>query len=142
MRNRVLPAVMVFAAACGDVGPSTDRFEGLWRLTSVNNQPIPVAGNVAGAVWAAAVLQVTGQTGLFDRCIEDPSTSTRISQSTPIIVAAIGDDRVTLSYFDRRQSPPDTARIDGARVALRYRIGTAGFDVLTFVPLAGELRSL
>jgi hypothetical protein len=143
MRRRVLPTVMIFAAACGDGGPETGRFEGLWRLTSVNVQPLPVAGNAtAGEVWLAAVLQVNGETGFFDRCMRDPSTSTRTSRSTPVVVGPTSDDRITVSYFDRRESPPDTATRDSERLTLRYRntlTGQEGLDVLTFLPLEGTL---
>jgi hypothetical protein len=143
MRRRVLPTVMILAAACGDGGPETGRFEGLWRLTSVNIQPLPAAGNAtAGEVWVAAVLQVTGETGFFDRCMQASSTSPRISRSTAVLVGSISDDRVTLSYFDRRESAPDTATLDGAQLTLQCRntlIGQEGLDVLTFVPLTGGL---
>jgi hypothetical protein len=134
---------MIFAAACGDGGPEPGRFEGLWRLTNVNVQPLPVAGSAtAGEVWLAAVLQVTGETGFFDRCMQDPSTSTQTSRSTPVVVAPISDDRITVSYFDRRESPPDTATRDSERLTLRYRntlTGQEGLDVLTFLPLEGGL---
>jgi hypothetical protein len=140
MRRRVLPAVMIFAAACGDVGPDIERFEGAWRLTSVNTQPLPSAGTATGGqIWAAAVLQITGETGSFDRCMRDPSTSTLISQPTAVLVKAVSGNRFTLEYFDRRSSVPDTATLAGTQLTLRYRIGQEGFDVLTFVPLAGEI---
>jgi hypothetical protein len=141
--ERVFATVMTLAAACGDAGPEPGRFEGLWRLTSVNIQPLPAAGNAtAGEVWAAAVLQITGETGFFDRCMRDPSTSTLTSRSTPVVVASVSDDRVSVSYFDRRASEPDTATSDGAQLTLGYRntlIGQEGLDVLTFVPLDGGL---
>jgi hypothetical protein len=141
MRRRVLPTAIILAVACGDGGPETERFEGLWRLTSVNVQPLPAAGNTTGgALWAAAVLQITGETGFFDRCFQDPSTSTRTSRSTPVILGSISDDRITVSYFDRRESPPDTATRESERLTLRYRnILTGGLDVLTFLPLEGAL---
>jgi hypothetical protein len=143
MQCRVLLITMTLVAACGDSGPETDRFQGLWRLTSVNIQPLPAAGNAtAGEVWAAAVLQVNPETGFLDRCLEDPSTSTRTSRSTAVLIAPVSGDRIEVSYFDRREAVPDTATLDGAQLTLRYRnilIGQEGLDVLTFVPLAGEL---
>ena len=143
MRRRVLFTVMVFVAACGDGGPEPERFQGLWRLTSANVMPLPAAGNAtAGEMWAAAVLQVTGETGFFDRCMRDPATSTLTSRSTPVVVGSISDDRMTVSYFDRRESPPDTATRDAERLTLRYRntlTGQEGLDLLTFLPLEGAL---
>jgi hypothetical protein len=134
---------LVVMAACSDGGPETDRFEGRWQLTSVNAQSLPAAGNATGGqVWAAAVLEVGQEFGFIDRCWEDPSTSTRTSYSTPVVVVPISGDRITLSYFDRRESAPDTATMQGAQLRLRYRNTLAGpesVDVLTFVPLTGEL---
>jgi hypothetical protein len=139
MRRRLLATIMIIAAACGDGGPEPSGFDGLWRLTDVNVMPLPAAGNTTGGqMWAAAVLQVTGETGFFDRCLRDPSTSTLTSGSTPVIIASTSEDRITVSYFDRRESPPDTATRDAERLTLRYRNTLTGqADVLTFLPLEG-----
>lgn len=141
MRRRLLPVIMIFAAACGDGGPDAGEFEGRWRLTDVNVMPLPAAGNTTGGqMWAAAVLQVTGETGFFDRCLRDPSTLTLTSHSTPVVLASISEDRVTVSYSDRRDSPPDTATRDAERLTLRYRNTLTGqLDVLTFLPVEGPI---
>lgn len=143
MHSRLLPLMILFAAACGDSGPETDKFVGLWRLTSVNAQPLPAAGNAtAGEVWAAAVLEVSGEIGFFDRCMEAPSTSTRTGRSTPVILAATGRNRVSVAYFDRRANAPDTASLSGTQLTLRYRNTLTvppEVDVLTFAPLEGAL---
>lgn len=143
MRRRVLPTMMIFAAACGDGGPDIERFEGAWRLTSVNVLPLPAPGNAtAGETWAAGVLQITGETGSFDRCMRDPSTSALISRSSAVLVTPASGDEFTLEYFDRRSSPPDTATLSGTQLTLRYRntlIGQEGLDVLAFVPLEGQI---
>jgi hypothetical protein len=141
MQRRLLLVTMILVAACGDGGPEISRFEGLWRLTSVNVQPLPSTGNTTGGdFWVAAVLQIERDFGFFERCLEASSTSPRTSQSTTVLIAPISGDRITFSYFDRRQSPPDTARLDGAQLTLRFRNTLTGaFDVLTFVPLAGQL---
>jgi hypothetical protein len=143
LHRQVLLITMILMAACGDGGPETESFEGRWQLTSVNNQTLPAAGTTTGGqAWAAAVLEVGPEFGLIDRCWEDPSTSTRTSHSSPLFIAPISGSRITLSYFDRRASPPDTATLNGAQVTLRYRntqMGPAALDVLTFVPLTGQL---
>jgi hypothetical protein len=144
MQCRVLLIMLILVAACGDSGPETDRFTGLWRLTSVNTQPLPSAGNAtAGEVWVAGVLQIEQGSGFFDRCLEAPSTSTRISRTTALLVAPISEDKIEVSYFERRDIVPDTAALNGEQLTLRYRniIGgqVQGLDVLTFVPLTGAL---
>jgi hypothetical protein len=133
MQCRVLLTLMIFAAACD--GPEIERFEGAWRLTSVNIQPLPATGNATGEVWAAAILQLTGETGVFNRCMEDPSTSTQTTQSSGVLVTPISGDQFKLDYFDRRSGVSDTATLDGTQLTLRY----GKLDVLTFVPLAGEV---
>jgi hypothetical protein len=141
MRGLVLATALIFAAACGD--PQVADFKGLWQLTSVNNQPLPATGNATlGEAWVASVLQITADLGLFDRCMQPPGTSTPVSRSTAILAAPIGDDRVTVSYFDRQASAPDTATLHGSQLILRYRntvVGQEGIDVLTFVLLPGPL---
>jgi len=104
-------AVVLIAVGCADSGPELGQIDGLWRLTSVNTQPLPSLGNAtSGRVWAAGVFGVTGQVGFLDACFEDPETSTLTSGSSDVIVAPVPGDRFAVSYFDRRSSPPDTAR--------------------------------
>jgi hypothetical protein len=136
MRQQALATLLIVAAACGD--PQVDDFVGIWRLTAVNDQPLPVTGNnTAGETWVAAVLQINGETGLLDRCLAPSSTSTPSSRPTYLIVAPISDNRITLSYFDQRAPiVPDTASIRNSQLILRY---AHGFDVLTFIPLPGPL---
>jgi hypothetical protein len=141
MRRLVLALVVIPATSCGDNGPDLDE-QSLWRLTSVNILPLPAPGNAtAGETWVAAVLQFTGETGNFDRCMGSPSTSDRFSRPTALVVHPIGDDKVELSYFDRTTTVPDTATINGGELTLHYRnvvLGQVqGVDVLTFVPQPG-----
>ena len=125
---------MIIAAACG--GTEIEDFEGAWRLTAVNAQPLPVLGNsTGGEVWVAAVLQInSNQAGSLDSCTEDPSTSTQISRSSAFVASSVDGDEITLSYFGSRSPPHDTARLDGSRLILRY-----ANDVLTFVALTGDI---
>ena len=141
MRRLVLLLVVIVVTSCGDNGPDLDE-PSLWRLTSVNAQPLPAPGNAtAGETWVAAVLRLGGETGNFDRCMEVPSTSDRFSRPTALVVHPIGDDRLEVDYFDRRATPPDTATFKGGELTLRYRIvvlgQVQGVDVLTFVPQPG-----
>lgn len=145
MQCRLL-LLTILVTACGDSGPGTDAFSGLWRLTSVNSQPLPSIGNAtAGEVWDAAVLQINSQgTGTFDRCMENPSTSTRTSRSTYIATAPLSGDQLAVQYFERRDTSADTASMKGAQLTLHYRdvqVGgqVQGVDVLTFDPLTGDL---
>jgi hypothetical protein len=137
MRRLVLPLLIIVATSCGDNGPDLEE-PSLWRLTSVNALPLPAPGNAtAGETWVAAVLRLSGETGNFDRCMGVPSTSDRFSRPTALVVHPIGDDKVELSYFDRRTTEPDTATFEDGELALRYRnvvLGqVSGVDVLTFV---------
>jgi hypothetical protein len=141
MRRLVLPLVVILGTSCGDNGPDLDE-QSLWRLTSVNIQPLPALGNAtAGETWVAAVLRFAGETGNFDRCMGSLSTSDRFSRPTALVVHPIGDDKLELSYFDRRTTVPDTATLEGGELTLRYRsvvLGQVqGVDVLTFVPQPG-----
>jgi hypothetical protein len=141
MRHLVLPFLVILATSCGENGPDLDE-QSLWRLASVNGQPLPVPGNAtAGETWVAAVLRFTGETGNFDRCMGSPSTSDRFSRPTALVVHPIGNDKVEVSYFDRRTAVPDTATLEGGELILRYRsvvLGQVqGVDVLAFVPQPG-----
>jgi hypothetical protein len=139
MQRRALLAAVILLAACAD--PNIDDFEGLWQLTALNGQalPAPVPGG-GGTLWVAAVLQVGKESGSFDVCSEDPSTSNRTSQSSFILVAPIRGDRMEVSYFDRRDGSTDTASVDGGTLTLRSRTADpATFNLLTFVPLSGAL---
>jgi hypothetical protein len=142
-RRLLLPALLLLAG-CGDAGPEGDRFSGLWRLTSINSQPLPTSGNATFGVWDAAVLQLQPQTGSFDRCVEDPSTSTRSSRSTYVVTRPLSGDKLAVQYFERRDTSSDTASSNGAQLTLHYRsvqVGgqVDGMDVLTFIPLTGDL---
>lgn len=144
--HRRLPLIaIVFLAACGDSGPDPESYRGLWRLTSVNTQPLPSIGNTnGGQAWVAGVLQFDQQSGSVDWCWQDPSTSTRTSHSDFVVLAPISGDRVEVSYFGRREAVPDTAAVNGTQLTFRYRIVSfggqvEGVDVLTFVPLTGTL---
>jgi hypothetical protein len=144
MRSRLLLIATVIVAACGDSGPETESFTGEWRLTSVNTQPLPSAGNATGGeVWLGAVLQLGQESGSFDRCMQISPVSTPTTRSTAVLVAPIDGDRIELSYFERRDIVPDTAEVNGEQLTLRYRnvIGgqVQGVDVLTFVPLTVPL---
>lgn len=145
MRCRLLLPMMLLLTACGDSGgPGTAQFSGLWRLTSVNSQPLPSSGNATAGVWAAAVLQINQGTGTFDRCVENSSTSTRTSNSTYVLTAPLSGDKLAVQYFERRDTSADTASMNGAQLILHYRdvqVGgqVQGMDVLTFDPLAGDL---
>ena len=134
---------MMVAAACGG-GPDIEDFEGTWRLTLVNDQALPVLGNATGGeVWVAAILDLGTETGSLDRCMRDPSTSTEISRNSALVINSADEERVTVQYFDRRSTVPDTASIrDGDELTLHFRNLLAGqqeLDVLTFVPLTGDL---
>ena len=142
MRCQLLFPMMILVTACGDSGPATDQFIGLWRLSSVNGQPLP--STVAGEGWVAAVLQMNQGTGSFDRCIENSSTSTRTSRSTYVVTAPLSGDKLAVQYFERRDTSADTASMSGAQLILHYRdvqVGgqVQGMDVLSFDPLTGDL---
>lgn len=143
MQCRLLLPALIILVGCGDAGPEGDKFNGLWQLTSVNSQPLPSTGNTSGSeLWVAAVLQITPQLGSFDRCMEDPTTSTRTSRSTAVVTRPLSVDKLAVQYFERRDTSSDTASMDGAQLTLRYRyvlVGgqVQGVDVLKFVPLAG-----
>ena len=145
MHCRLLLPALVLLAGCGDSGPSTDQFSGLWQLASVNSQPLPATGSTTGsAVWVAAVLQIQQGTGSFDRCFEDPSTSNRTSQSTFVSTNPLNGDKLAVQYFERRDTSADTASINGGKLVLHYRYTQVGgqvlaTDVLTFEPLSGDL---
>jgi hypothetical protein len=138
MLRRVLPVVMIAAAGCGG-DPELEDFEGTWRLISVNAQPLPALGTATpGELWAAAVLQLDGESGTLERCMEDPSTETRISRSSPFEVHARDAGEITLAYYDRSAPLEDNATLEDTRLILRYR-NTLVFDVLVFVPLTGDI---
>ena len=147
MRIRdALPGLVIIAAACGG-GPDIEDFEGTWRLTLVNAQALPVLGNATGGeVWVAAILELGTETGSLDRCMRDPSTSTEISRNSALVISPASEERVTLQYFDRRSTVPDTATIqDGDELTLHFRDLLAGqqeLDVLTFVPLTGDVSGV
>jgi hypothetical protein len=129
-----LAVMMIAATACSST--ALEDFEGTWRLTTVNGQPLPVLSNsTGGEVWAAAVLQINrNRAGSLDSCREDPSTGTQITRSSAFVISPVDGDEVSLSYFDGRGPSQDTATIDGSRLILRY-----GEDVLTFVALTGDV---
>jgi hypothetical protein len=135
-------ALLAILMACGDAGPDTGAFDGtLWRLTSVGTAPLPAPSTAEGQTWVAAVLQFQSTTGVFDRCLRPPSSDTPAGRSTYVVIASLGGDKVTVSYFDRRSAAPDTATITGGELTLRYTspfVG-GGVDMLTFVPLTGAL---
>jgi hypothetical protein len=145
MYRRLLLPALVLLAACGDSGPSTEQFSGLWQLSTVNSQPIPATGTTTGtSVWVAAVLQIQQGTGTFDRCFENPSTSTQTNQSTYVVTKPLSGDKLAVQYSERRDTSADTASMQGANLILHYRETQVGgpalaTDVLTFVPLAGDL---
>lgn len=144
MRIRdALPGLMIIAAGCSG-GTDIEDFEGTWRLTLVNGQAVPELGNATGGeVWVAAILDLGTETGSLDRCMRDPSTSTEISRNSALVISAATEERVTVQYFDRRTTVPDTATIDGDdELTLHFRnllAGEQGLDVLTFVPLTGDI---
>ena len=141
MRGAILGGLLILALACGDNGPEAGEIDGAWRLTSVGILPLPAQGTATGGeVWLAAILDVTGQTGFFDRCMRDPSGTTRVSRSTAVLVDPIDGDRVKVSYFERRVNLPDTATVNGGQLTLRYRDIVSDpppVDVLTFVRMPG-----
>jgi hypothetical protein len=144
MQSRLVLIAAFLVAACGDSGPDTESFTGEWRLTSVNTQPLPSAGNATGGeVWLGAVLQLDEQSGSFDRCMQVSPVSVPVTRSTAVLVAPISGDRIEVSYFERSDAVPDTAVGDGEQLTLRYRNVIAGevqgVDVLTFVPLTVPL---
>ena len=127
MTSRMLLIVTFLVTACGDSGPDTESFTGVWRLTSVNTQPLPSAGNATGGeVWLGAILQLDQQSGSFDRCMQVSPVSTPITRSTGVLVTPINGNRVELSYFERRDAVPDTAEVKGEQLTLRYRNVIAG----------------
>ena len=134
MRIRAGLAGLMIIAACNS--PAVEDFEGAWRLTAVNAEPLPVLGNsTGGEVWLAAVLQInSNRAGSLDSCREDPSTSTQVTRSSAFVASPVEGDEITLSYFDSRTPSNDTATLDGNRLILRY-----ADDVLTFVPLTGDI---
>jgi hypothetical protein len=143
-----LPLIaLVFLAACGDWGdPNSVSYTGAWRLTLVNTQALPSPSTLSGSVWVAGVLQLNEQTGSYDWCREDPSTSTQTSTSDYLVLAPISGDRIEVSYFTRREAVPDTAAVNGNRLSLRLRSVSLGgqvngVDVLTFVRLTGDVPS-
>jgi hypothetical protein len=144
MQYRWLIALMIVVAGCGD-DPDTESFEGAWRLTSANAQPLPTASNLfEGRMWLAGVFQLAGDGGSFDWCWEDTATSTQISTSNYVVLNPISGERVEVSYFGRRESVPDTATVSGGTLTLRARsvaVGGAvnGIDVLKFVRMTGEV---
>lgn len=143
MQYRWLIALMIVVAGCGN-DPDTESFEGAWRLTSVNTQPLPAPSNIfQSRVWLAGVFQLAGDTGSFDWCLEDTATSTQSSTSDYVVLNPISGERVEVSYFGRRESVPDTATVSGGTLTLRARsvaVGGAveGIDVLKFVRITGE----
>jgi hypothetical protein len=144
MQWRVLLAITIVVAGCGDSGPDSGSYTGAWQLTSVNAQPLPSPSNIVDRLWVAGVLQLDQQTGSYDWCWEDPATSARSSESDFVVIAPISGDRLEVSYFGRREAVPDTATVDGSQLSLRFRsvlVGgqVTGVDVLTFVPLTGEV---
>ena len=143
MIPRSLMALMILASACGENGPEAEGVIGNWRLTGANVQPLPATGNATGGeMWAAAVLELSGDTGYFDRCLRNQPTLTKTSRPTAVVVTRISDDQFTLSYDDRDESPSDTATINNDQLTLRYRDtvdGQQGLDELSFVPLTGAI---
>jgi hypothetical protein len=145
MPYRLLIALMMLLAACGDSGPDSVSYTGAWRLTSVNTQPLPSPANtIEGRIWVAGILQLGQETGSYDWCWEDASTSAQISASDFVVLAPISGDRIEVSYFGRREPMPDTAVVNGTQLSLRYRSVSVGgqvngVDVLTFVPLTGDV---
>jgi len=125
--------------------PATESFEGAWRLTSVNTQPLPAPSNIfQSRIWLAGVLQLSGDRGSFDWCLEDTATSTQSSTSDYVVLNPISGERVEVSYFGRRESVPDTATVSGGTLTLRARsvaVGGAveGIDVLKFVRISGDV---
>ena len=144
MHSRLLLTATILVVACGDSGPGPESFTGLWRLTSVNSQPLPSPGNATGGlVWVAGLLNLGQQSGFFDMCLEVTSTSAPIAQSTGVLVGPISGDKIEVTYFGRREIVPDIAALNGSQLTLRYRnvlVGgqVEGLDVLTFVPMSGE----
>jgi hypothetical protein len=134
----VLFAMLVILGACGDGGPESVNFSGLWQLKSINTQPLPSSGTATDGVWSAAVLQIQGQTGVFDRCVNGAS------QSTFVVTAPLSGDKLAVQYFERRDTSADTASMIGTHLTLHYRkvmVGgqVLGVDTLSFDALAGEL---
>jgi hypothetical protein len=134
MRTVVVSALMILAAACS--GTEIEDFQGAWRLTAVNGEPLPVLGNsTGGEVCVAAVLQInSNRAGSLDRCTEDPSTSAQISRSAAFVASLVDGDEITFSYFGSREPSQDTATLEGDRLIMRF-----ANDVLTFVPLTGDV---
>lgn len=147
MQCRLLLIAIVFLAACGDSGPEPANYTGAWRLTSVNTQPLPSIGNITGGqAWVAGVLQLNEQTGAYDWCWEDPSTSTPTSHADYVVLTPVNGDKIEVSYFGRREPVPDTIAVNGPQLTYRLRSVSVGgvvngVDVLTLVPLTGEIPS-
>jgi hypothetical protein len=145
MRYRLPIALTMLLAACGESGPPDSvSYAGAWQLTSVNALPLPVPGNAVSGVWVAGILQLNQQTGSYDWCLENASTSTHTDVTNYVVLEPISGDRVKVSYFDRREPVPDTAAVNGSQLSLRYRsvsVGgqVGGVDVMTFVPLTGDV---
>jgi hypothetical protein len=144
MQYRWLIAMMIVVAGCGS-DPDTESFEGAWRLTSANAQPLPAPSNLfQGRMWLAGVFQLAGDGGSFDWCWQDTATSAQISASKYVVLNPIRGERVEVGYFGRRESVPDTATVNGSSLTLRARsvaVGGAveGIDVLKFVRMTGDV---
>jgi hypothetical protein len=144
MQYRWLIALMILVPGCGD-DPNTESFEGAWRLTSANSQPLPAPSNLfQDRMWVAGVLQLAGDGGSFDWCLEDIATSAHSSTSDYVVLNPISGERVEVSYFGRREPVPDTATVIGNTLRFRARavaVGGAvsGIDVLTFTRVAGDV---
>ncbi len=138
-----MTALVILATACGENGPETDGVVGNWRLTGANVQPLPATGHATGGLmWGAAVLELSGHTGYFDRCFRNQATLTKTSRPTTVLVTRISEDSFTVSYDDRDESVPDTATISNDQLTLRYRDtveGQEGRDELSFIRLDGGI---
>src|SRR5689334_15528780 len=52
MQPRLLLTLALLTSACGDGAPDMGRTGSTWRLTSINNQPLPASANAPAAVSA------------------------------------------------------------------------------------------
>ena len=137
MPRRVLPLLVFLVVACGDNGPDLEG-QRRWRLTGANGLPLPAPGNATGGEsWVAGILEFTGETGTFDRCMQPASSSDLFRRPMTFVVHPIAGDEIELSYFDRRGLEPDTASIKDGELTLRYRNvingEVQGVDVLAFI---------